>query len=162
MNKSKAIKWIVLTAVLVLTSIHAVLVKQQRDTLPLGLSDLPVILPPYYSFAASHRISGTMEFRLEFKDGRVVAVDLAAQDLQSEAAYGSDDPVISLTILTIKQVVRKWKAFLGGSYSTSLVIELQPDPAMAKDEIHYEVQYNDKGIISRIKIRGATERTVLG
>lgn len=133
----------------------------QSNTLPFGLSDLPVILPPYYSFAARDKLSGTVEFKLDFEDGKVVAVDLIAQNLRSEITERTSGPVIVSTVLSIKRVLRDWRALEGGSYSTSLIVELEPDSTLLKDEIHYKVQYNDKGIISRIRIRGATERSML-
>lgn len=134
---------------------------RQLERWPVGLTDMPVVLPPYYSSAAEHKLAGEVTFKLTFEKGKVIVIDLVAKHLRSQAKSAVHNAIEDTLILKTRRVLRGWRILDGSFFTTSVRITYIPDDALEENETTYNVKYDHRGAISEIRITGSPKRTIL-
>lgn len=134
----------------------------QHDWGPhVGLTDMPLLLPPYYSTAAEERLSGKARFEILFEEGKVKDVELLWKNFKSDANASTHQSVESILIMRTKRLLRDWRILDGGSFPLILTIHYIPDDSLEENQTIYNVRYNERGAIRELVITGSPRRTIL-
>ncbi len=129
-----------------------------------GLTDLrdrPLYLPAYDGLASMAGVTGTVSFRVQFRDGKVRSVEPVSTQLAIPPTLPGSQNLKSLILKKLGNAVKRWDCIFLQPFEAEVVFELR-QAELPGNQRTYELEYNGKGVVTRVVITDPLSSRQLG